>query len=75
MACTQDSINVFLDRGAPVWTDTRAQVTSLLSADCPTLRDNQELHKAVLVPQVCRLCFQMITRVHDACFDDTQHDE
>lgn len=48
----QGTLNGFLSRGPAVWADTRAQVTRLLSSDCPTLRDSVQLQQQVLVPQV-----------------------
>ena len=35
--------------GRPVWKEVRVALTKLLSADEPTLRDNQDLRKNALV--------------------------
>ena len=37
--------------GKPVWDACRARIVSLLSADNPTLRDNDGLRARALIPQ------------------------
>ncbi|ORZ30162.1 fumarylacetoacetase-like protein [Catenaria anguillulae PL171] len=43
------TLNAFMALGKPLWTATRNHVQSLLSADNPTLRDNQDLRSRVFV--------------------------
>ncbi|EGD80576.1 fumarylacetoacetase [Salpingoeca rosetta] len=45
------SLNALMALGRPAWTEARETIQKLLSADEPTLRDNQELRAAALVPQ------------------------
>ncbi len=45
------TLNPFLTLGRASWQETRAQVSKLLRADEPTLRDDADLRKLVLVPQ------------------------
>lgn len=44
------SLNRFIALGKPVWTDTRAKLTSLLQADDQTLSGNAALRDKALVP-------------------------
>ncbi len=44
------SLNRFIALGKPVWTDTRARLTSLLQADDQTLSGNAALRDKALVP-------------------------
>jgi fumarylacetoacetase len=44
------SLNVFMQQGPKVWSQTRARISELLRADHPELRDNDELRKLALVP-------------------------
>jgi fumarylacetoacetase len=44
-------LNTFLALGRPAWQAVRAEVSKLLRAQEATLRDNQALREAVLVPQ------------------------
>jgi fumarylacetoacetase len=45
------TLNPFLALGKSAWSDVRRQVSRLLRADEPTLRDNAELCAAALVPR------------------------
>ena len=45
------TLNAFMGLGADVWSRVRSRLTQLLSADCPEIRDNPELKKAVLLHQ------------------------
>ncbi|UGY06442.1 fumarylacetoacetase [Bradyrhizobium quebecense] len=47
---SQPSLNAFMARGPKVWSATRAQISELLRADHPELRDNRELRARALVP-------------------------
>lgn len=47
---SESTLNRFMAAGRPVWRDARETISELLSADNPTLRDNQTLRDAVLVP-------------------------
>lgn len=40
---SDSSLNRFMNQGRAVWSSARRQLTTLLSADCPTLRDNADL--------------------------------
>lgn len=42
-------LNGFMAMGSTAWKDVRAKLADLLSADSPTLRDNEDLKKAVLL--------------------------
>ncbi len=44
------TLNAFMAAGRPVWTAVRARLQQLLSDQEPTLRDNPELQKRVLIP-------------------------
>jgi hypothetical protein len=56
-AIQQPVLNAFMSLGRPAWKALRAAVTSLLSADNATIRDNQELRDAVLIKLVCSFYF------------------
>jgi len=43
-------LNRFMALGPKIWTETRARISELLSADHPELRDNEELRTRALVP-------------------------
>lgn len=45
------SLNAFIELGAAVWSEVRAQVSRLLSQDNAALRDNDALKSQVLIPQ------------------------
>lgn len=45
------AINPFVALGRPVWSATRKRLQELLSADCPTLRDDTALRARALVAQ------------------------
>ncbi|MGB0650630.1 MAG: fumarylacetoacetase [Rhodothermales bacterium] len=45
------TLNAFMAAGRPVWTAVRSRLQSLLSADSPTLRDNEDLRLRVLFHQ------------------------
>ena len=45
------SLNPFIDSGAANWSSVRAQVSALLRADNPTLRDNEALRTEALIAQ------------------------
>ena len=45
------SLNPFIELGAATWSDVRAQLSALLSADNGLLRDRKELHAHVLIEQ------------------------
>lgn len=45
------TLNRFIALGKPVWSDTRARLTALLSGDDAALRDNAALQDKALVPQ------------------------
>jgi fumarylacetoacetase len=47
----QGRLNDFVEMGRPVWSSVRNQLSSLLSADVDTLRDNAELRESVMVRQ------------------------
>lgn len=44
-------LNAFMGLGRPAWTEARQILTQLLSADCPTLRDNLQAQAFVLHAQ------------------------
>ncbi len=44
------SLNAFMALGKPAWTEVRSTLTRLLSHDEPTLRDDEALRNAALVP-------------------------
>jgi fumarylacetoacetase len=44
------TLNAFMGAGRTAWSEVRAAVSRLLRADEPTLRDNAELRRRVLVP-------------------------
>ncbi len=46
------SLNVFMALGTKVWATTRARISELLRHDNPELRDNHDLRKRALVPQM-----------------------
>jgi fumarylacetoacetase len=48
---SESSLNSFMAAGKPVWDVCRARIVSLLSADNPTLRDNEGLRARALIPQ------------------------
>jgi fumarylacetoacetase len=45
---SDNSLNRFMSCGRAVWTQTRATIMTLLSHDCPTLRDNEQLRSQSL---------------------------
>jgi len=45
------TLNAFMGLGKAAWSEARKTITQLLSADDPTLRDNNELRHQALVPQ------------------------
>ncbi|ABY35718.1 MAG TPA: fumarylacetoacetase [Chloroflexus aurantiacus] len=47
----QDSLNAFMAAGPTAWQAVRSVLQRLLTADEPTLRDNQVLRDAALLPQ------------------------
>ena len=47
---SEPSLNAFMALGAAVWKSTRAQLSILLSAECPTLRDDPALRARALQP-------------------------
>ncbi|POM75840.1 Fumarylacetoacetase, partial [Phytophthora palmivora] len=50
-ACFHDpALNRFMAQGPKAWATTRATVQRLLSADVPTLRDNEALRQRALIP-------------------------
>ena len=50
-ACfAEATLNAFMGMGRPAWTEARAAITNLLSADTATIRDNAELRAKVLLP-------------------------
>eukprot|EP00002_Diphylleia_rotans_P037575 TRINITY_DN840_c0_g1_i1.p1 TRINITY_DN840_c0_g1~~TRINITY_DN840_c0_g1_i1.p1 ORF type:complete len:433 (+),score=87.90 TRINITY_DN840_c0_g1_i1:637-1935(+) len=46
----QPTLNAFMGAGKGVWTAVRSALTTLLSADCPTLRDNEAVKAESLIP-------------------------
>ena len=44
------ALNKFMGLGRSVWRPVRARISELLSADCPTLRDDSELRARAFVP-------------------------
>ena len=50
-ALRQDRLNAFAALGRQAWQQTRAEISRLLSADEPTLRDNKALRDQVLLPR------------------------
>ncbi|KAJ0399214.1 hypothetical protein P43SY_001880 [Pythium insidiosum] len=50
-ACFDEpALNAFMEQGSKAWATARATIQKLLSADVPTLRDNEELKKKALIP-------------------------
>lgn len=47
----QNNLNAFMAGGRPFWEPTRALLQTLLQADTPTLRDNQQVRDAAFWPQ------------------------
>ena len=47
----RDALNDFMAVGRPAWTEARARITQLLSADNPTLREDADLRARALIPQ------------------------
>ena len=47
----QPTLNAFIESGRDNWTVARKTIQTLLSADCDTLRDNQELQSITLFKQ------------------------
>lgn len=47
----QGNLNAFMAGGRPFWQPTRALLQTLLQADNPTLRDNQQVREAAFWPQ------------------------
>ena len=47
---SDSTLNRFMGLGRSVWKETRARVSELLSANCPTLRDDKELLSHALHP-------------------------
>ena len=45
------SLNAFIELGAATWSQVRAQISTLLSADNPLLRDNQSLRDQAIILQ------------------------
>ncbi len=46
----QGSLNAFMAKGRDAWRDARARIQDLLSADVATLRDNDALRAAAVLP-------------------------
>lgn len=44
------TLNKFMGMGRKAWAEARATISNLLDADEPTLRDNESLREAVLIP-------------------------
>ncbi|MBN2732127.1 MAG: fumarylacetoacetase [Balneolaceae bacterium] len=44
------TLNKFMGMGHKAWAEARATISNLLDADEPTLRDNESLREAVLIP-------------------------
>lgn len=44
------TLNRFMSQGRSVWSDVRKRLTTLLGADCPTLRDNKDLRAKAFSP-------------------------
>lgn len=47
----QPTLNAFIDSGRDNWTKARKTIQTLLSSDCDTLRDNEDLQKKALFKQ------------------------
>lgn len=47
----EETLNTFMSLGKDAWSKARAQLTKLLSSDEPTLRDDNDLQKAALLPR------------------------
>ncbi len=47
----QSTLNAFMATGRPVWLEARSTIQHLLSADEPSLRDNQQLRDEALIHQ------------------------
>ncbi|XP_072020166.1 fumarylacetoacetase-like [Amphiura filiformis] len=47
----EPTLNAFMGLGTPAWTEARATLQKLLSADEPTLRDNADLRQRAFVAQ------------------------
>mmetsp|Transcript_31465 Transcript_31465/g.88269 ORF Transcript_31465/g.88269 Transcript_31465/m.88269 type:complete len:424 (+) Transcript_31465:60-1331(+) len=47
----EPTLNAFMALGRSAWKEARARIAELLSADCPTLRDNKDLRAKALVAQ------------------------
>ncbi|KAM6425967.1 fumarylacetoacetase isoform 1-T1 [Liasis olivaceus] len=47
----QSTLNAFMALGWEAWTEARALLQKMLSAEQPTLRDNAELRKRAFIPQ------------------------
>ncbi|XP_024372480.1 fumarylacetoacetase [Physcomitrium patens] len=47
---SQTSLNAFMALGRPAWKEARVTLQKLLSADEPTLRDNDELRSKAIIP-------------------------
>ncbi|ONK70104.1 uncharacterized protein A4U43_C05F30300 [Asparagus officinalis] len=48
----QTSLNMFVEMGRPAWREARTTIQKLLSADEPTLRDNDSLRDEALLPMI-----------------------
>eukprot|EP00121_Abeoforma_whisleri_P016695 Awhi_evm1s15308 len=48
---TESTLNTFMSLGRASWSETRARITELLSASCPTLKDDASLVSKALVDQ------------------------
>ncbi|XP_046398911.1 fumarylacetoacetase [Ischnura elegans] len=47
----EPTLNAFMALGRPSWLEARNRLRTLLSADCPTLRDDADLRSKALIPQ------------------------
>jgi fumarylacetoacetase len=50
-ALQQPTLNAFMALGRPAWTFVRSRLQKLLAADCPTLRDDEQLRAEAMRPQ------------------------
>lgn len=48
---SERTLNSFMSMGRAAWMEARTVISNLLSADEPTLRDNEQLRDLVLIPQ------------------------
>ncbi|DAZ92571.1 TPA: hypothetical protein N0F65_012801 [Lagenidium giganteum] len=64
-ACFHEpALNNFMAQGKHAWSTARATIQKLLSADVPTLRDNEELKKKALIP-MANVIMHLPARVGD----------